>query len=281
MSKLNQISLIILITIYGCANPDQWQSLFQGDSLEQWDTYLGPKYSISFPKGEIGKHPAQGLNRDTTNVFSIVELDGEKVIRVSGEIWGALISKEEYRNYHLQLQFKWGSLKWYPRNKETDKRDSGLLYHSRGEHVVDNGNLFWLTSQEYQIQETDVGDYWSVPNAICDIKSTLNEDSIYQFDLNGELRTFKKDSEFGRRCKKLFDVEMPYGEWNTIDLYCYEGASQHYLNGRLVMKIENSAYQKDEEIIELKKGKIQIQSEAAEIFFKNIKIRTIEHLPDL
>ena len=45
------------------------------------------------------------------------------------------------------------------------------------------------------------------------------------------------------------------------------------------MILKNSRYLNDSgEFVELKKGKIQLQSEAAEVFFKDIKIREIDSL---
>jgi hypothetical protein len=248
----------------------QWQVLFDGSNLDTWDTYLGaPRMT-----GDTTKLPPIGLNKDTS-VFTIVTLDNEKVLRVSGEIWGGLSTKQEFENYHLQLQFKWGQLRWYP--KENDRRDSGLLYHGVGEHGVGDG--FWLRSQEFQIQEEDCGDYWGVAGAGFDIKSTLNEDSVFQYDAQGILRTFNQDSEVGRHCKKFPDVEKTTGEWNTIDLYCYKGTSIHVMNGKVVMVLENSIQIDNDKRRDLTKGKIQLQSESAEIFYRNIQIRHIDRIP--
>jgi len=258
---------------------DDWTVLFDGSNLENWDTYLGPKQISGVSQDISGRH-VLGLNHDTANVFSLVNSAGEKVLRISGEIWGGLITKREFRNYHLQLQFKWGQLKWYPRGKDSDKRDSGVLYHSVGEHG--DGDLYWLRSQEFQIEEGDCGDYWGVAGAMEDVKATLNADSVYQYEPDGTLLTFREDNEIGRHCKKNPDAEKPTGEWNTIDLYCYEGTSMHVVNGVLTMLLQNSkqllANNKE---VPLTQGKIQIQSESSEIFYRNIRIREINSLPEI
>ena len=257
---------------------DDWTVLFDGSNLENWDTYLGPK-QISGVSQDLSRQHVPGLNHDTANVFSLVNLDGEEVLRISGEIWGGLITKREFRNYHLQLQFKWGQLKWYPRGKDSDKRDSGVLYHSVGEHG--DGDLYWLRSQEFQIEEGDCGDYWGVAGAMEDVKATLNADSVYQYDPAGTLFTFREDNEIGRHCKKNPDAEKPTGEWNTIDLYCYEGTSMHVVNGVLTMLLQNSKQLVNNKEIPLTQGKIQIQSESSEIFYRNIRIREINSLPEI
>jgi hypothetical protein len=201
------------------------------------------------------------------------------VLRVSGKIWGGISTKREFENYHLQLQFKWGQLKWYPREKDADRRDSGLLYHGVGEHGKGDG--YWLRSQEFQIQEGDCGDYWGVAGALFDIRASMNADSIFQYDPLGSLLTFSDDTETGRHCKKYPDAEKPSGEWNTIDLYCFKNTSVHVINGKVVMVLENSRQSDNGKETELVKGKIQLQSESAEVFYRNIKIRSIDAIPQL
>jgi hypothetical protein len=55
--------------------------------------------------------------------------------------------------------------------------------------------------------------------------------------------------------------------------------SLHIVNGHVVMVLENSRYVQNGEKIPLIKGKIQLQSEAAEVFFKDIEIRNLKSLP--
>ena len=78
--------------------------LFNGNDLKGWDTYIGP------PLDDAGKKLSEvpvGLNNDPGRVFSVVQQNAEKVIRISGESWGGLSTKKEYADFHLQLLFKW------------------------------------------------------------------------------------------------------------------------------------------------------------------------------
>jgi Domain of Unknown Function (DUF1080) len=271
MIRLFFASSILFILANCSPSPSEnWEVLFDGSSLDGWDTYLG----VRRIEGDTTITAPLGLNVDTS-VFKIVRQDGVNVLRVSGEIWGGISTKREFANYHLQLQFKWGELRWYP--KENDRRDSGLLYHGVGEHGKGDG--YWLRSQEFQIQEEDCGDYWGVAGAMFDIRASLNADSIYQYDPKGTLLPFSQSSPTGRHCKKYPDAEKPSGEWNTIDLYCFKNTSVHVMNGVVVMVLENSRQSDNGNETELSKGKIQLQSESAEVFYRNIKIRPIESLP--
>ena len=256
----------------------EWIQLFDGHSLMNWDTYLGPEITEDFSFQKINEYPAAGINNDTLNVFSIVLLDDEPALRISGEIWGGISTKEEYENYHLQLKFKWGDSKWFPRDKPGDKRDSGLLYHANGPY---NAGGFWLRSQEFQIQEGDCGDYWGVAGAMFDINARLTEDSTYLYDPEAPLITFREDSPVGRHCVKFPDNEKPTGEWNIVDLYCFGSTSIHVMNGEITMILKNSRQSVNGSVEPLTKGKIQLQSESAEVFYKDIMIRPINGLPSI
>jgi hypothetical protein len=75
------------------------------------------------------------------------------------------------------------------------------------------------------------------------------------------------------------DRESKPGEWTTLELICFKDKSLHIVNGEVVMVLKNSAYTRDGKIIPLTKGKIQLQSEAAEVFFKDIEIKSIAEVP--
>ncbi|RYD93452.1 MAG: DUF1080 domain-containing protein, partial [Sphingobacteriales bacterium] len=100
-----------------------------------------------------------GLNKDPKHVFRVVKENGEKVIRISGESWGGISTKAEYKDFHLQLKFKWGALSWG--QKKNKKKDSGLLYFATGPHGADYGA--WMRSQEFQLEE---GNTAAVPTAL-------------------------------------------------------------------------------------------------------------------
>jgi len=277
---LMAVAFLVLISAEGLSQVTQenWIQLFNGTDLHMWDTYLGPHFGSGVNWDNIREKPPVGTNKDPKGVFTIVELDGEKVLRISGEGWGGIFTKEPFENYHLQLQFKWGDLKWYPREKTTDKRDSGLLYHGIGTHGEDD--LFWLKSQEFQIQEGDCGDFWGVGGTIIDVRAKLGEDGkTYSYDPQAPLLTFSKQSEFGRHCKKNPDAENPSGQWNTLELYCFKGTSVHLVNGRVTMVLENSRHRVDGQEVPLTKGLIEIQSESAEVYYRDIKIRSINGIP--
>ncbi len=261
-----------------------WENLLEGDPYKNWDVFVGaPHASVQGlenvdPKSDGMNAAPLGLNNDPKNVFTFKTIDGEQVVRISGEIYGALTSKKEYENYHLRVQFKWGEKIWEPRLEKP--RDSGILYHCKGAYTT-FWNV-WMLSQEFQVQEGDVGDYYGLSKVAIDIPSIKPEGGKgFDYAKGGDLNKFDRINKgFPGHCDKGFDNEKPHGEWNTLDLICFEGTSLHIVNGKLVMALYNSRYENpDKKIVPLTKGRIQIQSEAAEVFYKGFQIKSINSIP--
>jgi hypothetical protein len=251
---------------------NDWTALYNGRNFNGWDTYIGP------PLDDKGKKLSEipvGLNNDPNKVFTIVKQEGEKVIRISGESWGGISTKKEYQNFHLQLKFKWGTATWG--QKKGKKKDSGLLYFAVGDHGADYGA--WMRSQEFQIEEGNSGDYWGVAGGMEDIPVIKRAENDYVYDPNGTVNTFSATSKTGRHCIKRGDAEKPSGEWNTLDLYCSADTSVHVINGEAMMVLYHSKQQENGKELPLTKGKLQIQSEGAEVFYKDIKIKSLGAIP--
>ena len=248
----------------------QQEHLFNKKDLTGWDTYIGPELNDS---GIAISIIPVGLNKDPLNVFSVTDLDGEKVIRISGESWGGMSTLKEYENYHFRLKYKWGKSKW---GQKSDKpRDSGLLYHAVGPHGAEYGA--WMRSQEFQIEEGNTGDYWGVGGGVQDIPA-FQVNGKYVYDPSVAIITFGAKSAAGRHCVKQGLYELNEG-WNTLDLYCFKDTSVHIVNGNTVMVLYNSRQQDGDNFKPLVKGKIQIQSEGAEVYYKDIFIEPVKGIP--
>lgn len=275
--KITEVILATLFCVIALAfaksgQKSEWELLFNGKDLKGWDTYIGPDMNDS---GKFISDQPIGLNKDPRHVFRIVKSGGENLIRISGENWGAISTTREYENYHLQLQFKWGRLTWG--QKKYKKKDSGLLYHSVGEYGADY--RAWMRSQEFQIEQTNTGDYWGVAGGMADIPVDIKSASECIYNPRGQMTIFREGGPHGRRCIKSSDAENPTGEWNILDLYCYGDTSIHVVNGKPVMVLYHQKQSDNGQSIPLTKGKIQIQSEGAEIYFRQIKIQSIDRLP--
>lgn len=260
------------------ANGDT-EVLFNGENLDGWYTYMKspePTSEVSgLERNDSGEYLEPiGLNKDPLNVFTVVEEDGEPAIRISGEVFGILVTEQEFEDYHLKLEFKWGDEKYPPR--EDLKMDSGILYHSVGEEGA-WGDV-WMKSLECQVQETDCGDYISVDTVMVDIPAYQSEeDNSFYFHPDSSLVTFSPERAY---CEFYRDYENPMGEWNSMEIYTVGGNSVHLVNGKPNMKVMNSRHIVNGQEVPLTKGKIQLQSEGAEIFYRNIELSPVSEIPE-
>jgi hypothetical protein len=250
--------------------PTEPIELFNGEDLSNFYTWL-----------------EDGLDfDDPNNVFSVVDrIDGTPAIRVSGENWGGFITEEEYADYHLIVEFRWGEVTYGTRQDRA--LDSGILLHAQGPE----GNFRedftgpWMRSVEYQMIEGGTGDFILVGGYTQDgerlapkMKATVSQDynGQYIWDPDGEVREFEggrinwygRDPEWRDEIgfRGMQDVEKPVGEWNRIEAIVDGDTFVFLLNGRIVNKGFDS---------ELTEGKLLFQSEGAEVFFRRIELRPL------
>ena len=271
---------LFLLTATSFQSYTPWVSLLDKD-LSRWETYLSYRHTRAYkggvPVDDQGSPVSPiGYNKDSTKVFSVQEQNGDLVLRISGEIYGCIFTKQEFDNYHLKLKVKWGTRKFVPR--EDKLKDSGILYLSTGPAGVDYWKS-WMLSQEFQIMEGHMGDYWNIANACIDIRSYPAEGVMSSIASRGQpFRPYGNPNPQGF-CMRSEDHESPNNDWTTLELICHKGRSLHIVNGHVVMVLQNSRYFEDGKYVPLLKGKIQLHSEAAEVLFKDIQIRNIQSLP--
>ena len=188
-------------------------------------------------KGWYSFLTSKGKNSDPEKIFSIE--DG--VLHISGKEFGYICTEKVYGNFHLIAEFKWGQKKYPPRDADTTKRDNGILYYV----PLDAKDFVWPKGIECQIQEGDVGDFWMIDSATIVIDGKRTE-----------------PKNFCRAVKKK-DAEKKSGEWNTVEVIAKNGKITHIVNGVVVNECEGAS---------LNEGKIIIQSEGAEIYFRKIEI---------
>jgi Domain of Unknown Function (DUF1080) len=241
-------------------------------SLSQWDAFIGTPHKtvIGLPEGtemsEDGmKGKPLGLNNDLKKVFSTLTENGVIVLKISGEIYGGLTTKKEFSSYHLETDFKWGEKKWEPRLDK--KLDSGILYHCHGEH----GKFWnvWQASLEYQVQEGDLGDYFG----LCGTQVKARIDRSKGNSVHDPSQPWQeKPGYIGARP----EPDKPNGQWNKLEIYVLGDSAIHIVNGEVVLSIADARTKEGEP---LTSGEIQIQSEAAECYYKNMKITPIQAFP--
>jgi hypothetical protein len=261
-----------------------WTPLWDGKDFDGWTTWMQrPSPTSDVPgltRGADGNYTEPiGSGRDPLKVFTIVTVDGRPAIRISGEAFGELRNQGTFKDYHLRLQFKWGQKQWPPRDEPGTPRDSGLLYHVHAPPGAEGRT--WARSIELQIQEHDVGDLYAVGSAIA-VRARARpgpQPRLYDYDPAGEWTFFSQSQGSSGRCIKQPDNEKPTGEWNTVELVCLRDDSIHIVNGKVVMRLHGPVRIDGELPTPVNAGQIILQSEGAEIFYRDIEIRPISAIP--
>ena len=260
-SASKKIALCLLLLMAGNASFSQqqnitWKKLFNGKDLNGWGTYLRPSEAAS-------DQQVIGLNNDPHKVFTVEN----GMMRISGQDWGGIFTKDSFSNYHLRLQVKFGEKKWAPR--EHVVADGGLLFHCSPPY--DFGSTCWMRSIELQIQETDVADYHNVGAGIPLVQLSKGKDgadAVDQYDPAGVFQLTKN------RVYRSTNFESPHGEWTSIDLIARGADAVFIVNGFVVNRVFNIYRQDLHE--QTTGGQIQFQSEGAEHFLKDIELRPID-----
>ncbi|GMU91572.1 MAG: hypothetical protein AMXMBFR4_06300 [Candidatus Hydrogenedentota bacterium] len=231
--------------------------LFNGKDLSNFYTFLKDR----------------GRDTDPNEVFTV----DDGVLRISGQDWGCITTNDEFENYRLTVEFKWGEKTWGDR--EHAARDSGVLVHSVGEDGGYNGT--WMHSIEVQMIEGGTGDFIVVGDKSEDFAITCPVEDrpegkplVYQpggKDVtihSGRVDWFGRDP--GWKDVKGFrgarDVEKPVGEWNTLEIIAQGNTITTILNGVTVNSGKNA---------KPTKGRIQIQSEGAELFVRRVDLQPL------
>ena len=259
MKKFTITGVVLLIFLTSFAQKSM-KPLFNGKDLKGWDIFVGPK--------EKGGTPL-GLNNDPTKLFSVAEVDGAKVLHITGEINASIATKKEFENYHIKMVFRWGE-------KITTQFNSGLLYHSYGNFGAGLG--VWMSSHEFQLCTKKMGDSYCMGNSYFEIPAVKGADGKYTYSATGEKVKFGV-GQTAANASKYADNEKTKGEWNQVDLYCFGRNSVHVVNGKVTMVNYNSGKIENGKVLPLSKGKIQIQSEGGELFVKSIEIEKIKAIP--
>ena len=223
---------------------------------------------------------------DPLRVFTVVDqVDGGPAIRISGERWGGLVTRESYRDYRLVVEFRWGLATWGNRKDAT--RDSGILIHGQGPdgNTSADGNGAWMRSVEAQVIEGGVGDFILVAGFDAEGRKVLprmtaragtDRDGEPVFDPKGQAREFESgrinwfgrdpdwEDRLGFRGRQ--DVESPSGEWTRLEVIADGDRVTNMVNGTVVNEGSRSS---------LTEGRIIIQSEGAEIFFRRIDVEPL------
>ena len=232
-----------------------WKPLFNGKNLNGWSAHYASKPGDKTPPaasffrvedGAIHVYPSQAAGTEQPNAY--------------------LLSDGEHKDYKLSLEYKWGEKKFPPRLELV--RDAGLLYHVHRQRPDD-----WPASIESQIQEGDVGDLWAVSARA----SSVIDPRTQRFTLleNGGVPvTVGNDGKFERvRHGRVNE----YPGWNTLEVIVQGDRAMHIVNGVPNLRVNDmkSWDANSSSWVKLDHGRIALQAESAELYYRNVRIRPL------
>jgi hypothetical protein len=252
--------LLMCVVILSPVRAGEPVPLFDGKDTARWYTFLRD----------------HGKDKDPNGNFTVQG----GILRVSGQDYGALVTRDEFANYEVLAEYAWGSKVWPPRDKGA--RDSGLLVHSTGPDGA--ASKSWLQGYQCNMLEGATGDITVTgPDPKYRFKGQVEErpagkkngfywkegGAVHDFVPGGRILWSGKDpawqNVFGFRGKN--DVEKAIGEWNTLVVTMKADTMTIRLNGVIVSKATD---------LGVSRGKLQIQSEGSEVRFKKIMLTPLD-----
>lgn len=204
--------------------PDKVIALFNGRDLSNWDVDV----------------PERDTNADAPPSFAV--RDGMLVSL--GKPPGHLITKQAYRNYRLEAEYRFPG----------EPGNCGILVHASRPRAL---YKMFPQSIEVQMHSGNAGDFWVI------------QEDITVPDME-KRRPRKPGENWGgaegdaRRILNLTDgSEKPLGEWNTMVIEARDRSISVWVNGQLV----NQGFDATAD-----HGKIAVQAEGTEVEFRKLQL---------
>jgi len=206
---LPTVFTLLLLLISSCAQ--QEEAIFNGKDLSNWDFVI------------------EGNTVPAEDVYMV----DNGIIRIMGEPLGYMYTKKKYRNFTLELEYRWAG----------EESNSGVFV------LIEEPLNPFPNGIECQLAAGKAGDFVLLGG------SDLNEYTLPE--------GVTERPAFPVIAKQQPSSEMPVGEWNKVRVTVNEGIITVYVNDVL----QNSATS------EVREGHIGLQSEGKEIQFRNLELR--------
>jgi len=204
------------------------KSLFNGNDLTGW-------------------HPdVPAMDNDASVAGPFIVRNG--LLVSLGKPGGHLISDKIYRNYRLEVEYRFAAK---PGN-------CGVLVHASTPRAL---YKMFPKSIEVQMQHESAGDFW------CIVEDITTPDMEAR---RGPTEEWGGTEGKKRQIKNLTDgSEKPAGEWNNMVIECVDREIKVWINGDLV----NYGYDCTADM-----GQIALQAEGSEVEFKKLVLTPIKRI---
>jgi hypothetical protein len=268
------VMLAVSSEVFAADKDDGFKPLFNGKNLDGFYIFLGKG-----PKNADSNQCVQIEN-------GMLHMYRGKV-NASQQPFGYISTEREFENYHLRFEYRWGTNRFGGRANV--KRDAGVIYHMFGADSV------WPNGVECQVQEGDVGDIFTVNTRVTTTVDATTTNMVLNLITNaaGVVRTnassrptFREEKAGGvpfqqglpttiRRVVRSKMLE--HDGWNKVEVIVRGDDAIHIVNGEVNNHAGEMRHWENGEWKPLTKGKIIFQLEGAEVFYRNIEIRELDH----
>lgn len=245
-----------LVIFSSCARDnDGFRQLFNGKDWDGW--YLKLK------------------SGDTHQAYEVFTIEDDGVIHVFNDSFpdsmdvgpgtkclthGMMFTKEKFSRYIIRFEYKWG--KKIANNFHEFQYDAGMYYHILEDAVFPKGIEFQVR-YDHLTDTNHTGDFWATGTHF---DWTSKDGRHYEFPSFGGVLQNRRGGEYLGKPTDNFNGLN--GEWNLCEaIVMGDKYSIHKINGEIVNVATN---------LSVSEGQIGLQSETAEIFYRNIEIKEFD-----
>lgn len=247
--------------------PSETVSLFNGRDLSGFTTWL-----------------VDSQRSDPRQVFTVTN----GAIRISGDGLGYLATTNDFRDYRLVVEFKWGARNWPWGDRTGKARDSGIFLHATGpDGNSEDGNGAFMAAIECNIFQGATGDLLLIrgrdsqgeliaPQFTAEVSDLRDSDGWFTWKPGGRHQTIRRWGRLNWKGKDpQWRDELDFAgprdlerrnEWNRVECVCADGRIQIFVNGTQVNEVFDA---------QPNAGKILLQCEGSEIFFRRVELHPL------
>ncbi|MDR2641717.1 MAG: DUF1080 domain-containing protein [Planctomycetaceae bacterium] len=180
-------------------------------------------------------------NKVGIKVDEVYSFSDDGILSCRGEPFGWLGTKAEYKNFKLSVNYRWP--------KGVKPTNSGVFIRLNKQPE----KTFLPRCVEIQLAPKRAGDLYGFHGMKLPAPKGITKERVSERD-GGEIFGYVNG------LKKFDDYEKEAGQWNSLDILCYNGFIIIVLNGKIANWVTDA---------EQTKGKIGFQSEGGQIEFRN------------
>jgi hypothetical protein len=269
------LSVVFLLVATGGASPFAAGTpirLFNGRDLAGWHTWL-----------------VDASRADPRQVFSVTN----GLLRISGDGLGYMATAREHECYLLIVEWRWGATNTHWGGRHGKARDSGIFLHATGpDGNSHDGAGAFMAAIECNLFQGATGDLLLIrgtasdgsliaPRVTAPVSDRRDADGWFTWQPGGRLQTLERWGRINWMGKSADwqdvwdfrgpnDVENPPGAWNRVECEARGDRLRIRVNGRQV----NEAFD-----LWPRRGRILLQCEGSEIFFRRVDLQPLTDLP--